>query len=144
MDLTRDAALALDAADPLAAGEIEERERVRAAIDAEAEAAFGRVDILVNNAGTSQRGPFAEIPDALWQADHTLLDVLVLDGDPADLLEVVDEVADREDEGACHMLLDHGSSLTAVSGQMPRAPVSRNRATAPGTYGETSPPSEAT
>ena len=38
----------------------------------EAEAALGRVDILVNNAGTSQRGPFAEIPDALWQADLDL------------------------------------------------------------------------
>jgi NAD(P)-dependent dehydrogenase (short-subunit alcohol dehydrogenase family) len=38
----------------------------------EAEAALGRVDILVNNAGTSQRGPFAEISDALWQADLDL------------------------------------------------------------------------
>jgi len=38
----------------------------------EAEAAFGQVDILVNNAGTSQRGPFAEISDALWQADLDL------------------------------------------------------------------------
>jgi 3-oxoacyl-[acyl-carrier protein] reductase len=38
----------------------------------EAEAAFGQVDILVNNAGTSQRGPFAEIDDALWQADLDL------------------------------------------------------------------------
>lgn len=38
----------------------------------EAEAALGRVDILVNNAGTSQRGPFAEISDSLWQADLDL------------------------------------------------------------------------
>ena len=38
----------------------------------EAEAAFGRVDILVNNAGTSQRGPFAGITDAVWQADLDL------------------------------------------------------------------------
>jgi 3-oxoacyl-[acyl-carrier protein] reductase len=38
----------------------------------EAEAAFGQVDILVNNAGTSQRGPFTEISDALWQADLDL------------------------------------------------------------------------
>lgn len=38
----------------------------------EAEAALGRVDILVNNAGTSQRGPFAEVSDALWQADLDL------------------------------------------------------------------------
>ncbi|MBW8269307.1 SDR family NAD(P)-dependent oxidoreductase [Caldovatus aquaticus] len=39
---------------------------------AEAERALGQVDILVNNAGTSQRGPFLEISDALWQADLDL------------------------------------------------------------------------
>jgi 3-oxoacyl-[acyl-carrier protein] reductase len=39
---------------------------------AEAERALGRVDILVNNAGTSQRGPFLEIDDALWQNDLDL------------------------------------------------------------------------
>jgi len=38
----------------------------------EAEAALGQVDILVNNAGTSQRGEFAEVSDALWQADLDL------------------------------------------------------------------------
>jgi NAD(P)-dependent dehydrogenase (short-subunit alcohol dehydrogenase family) len=38
----------------------------------EAEAALGPVDILVNNAGTSQRGPFLEVDDALWQADLDL------------------------------------------------------------------------
>ncbi|MBX9700090.1 MAG: SDR family NAD(P)-dependent oxidoreductase, partial [Acetobacteraceae bacterium] len=37
-----------------------------------AEAALGKVDILVNNAGTSQRGPFLEIDDALWQHDLDL------------------------------------------------------------------------
>lgn len=37
-----------------------------------AEKAFGKVDILVNNAGTSQRGPFPEISDALWQNDLDL------------------------------------------------------------------------
>ena len=37
-----------------------------------AEAAMGGVDILVNNAGTSQRGPFAELSDAQWQADLDL------------------------------------------------------------------------
>ena len=30
------------------------------------------VDVLVNNAGTSQRGPFMEVPDAMWQADLDL------------------------------------------------------------------------
>jgi NAD(P)-dependent dehydrogenase (short-subunit alcohol dehydrogenase family) len=37
-----------------------------------AAAALGQVDILVNNAGTSQRGPFLEISDALWQNDLDL------------------------------------------------------------------------
>jgi NAD(P)-dependent dehydrogenase (short-subunit alcohol dehydrogenase family) len=35
-------------------------------------AAFGQVDIVVNNAGTSQTGAFAEITDAVWQADLDL------------------------------------------------------------------------
>ncbi len=35
-------------------------------------AALGQVDILVNNAGTSQRGPFLEISDELWQHDLDL------------------------------------------------------------------------
>ncbi|NOG74096.1 SDR family oxidoreductase [Roseicella sp. DB1501] len=39
---------------------------------AAAEKAFGKLDILVNNAGTSQRGPFLEISDALWQNDLDL------------------------------------------------------------------------
>ena len=39
---------------------------------AEAAAALGPIDILVNNAGTSQRGPFMEVDDALWQADLDL------------------------------------------------------------------------
>jgi len=34
--------------------------------------ALGQVDILVNNAGTSQRGPFLEHSDAIWQADLDL------------------------------------------------------------------------
>lgn len=34
--------------------------------------ALGKIDILVNNAGTSQRGPFLEISDALWQDDLDL------------------------------------------------------------------------
>jgi len=39
---------------------------------ATAMAALGSIDILVNNAGTSQRGPFMEVDDALWQADLDL------------------------------------------------------------------------
>jgi 3-oxoacyl-[acyl-carrier protein] reductase len=38
----------------------------------DARAAFGAVDVLVNNAGTSQRGPFLEVSDALWQDDLDL------------------------------------------------------------------------
>ena len=43
----------------------------RKAYDA-AHAAFGQLDVLVNNAGTSQRGPFVEISDELWQHDLDL------------------------------------------------------------------------
>jgi 3-oxoacyl-[acyl-carrier protein] reductase len=39
---------------------------------AAAEKALGQVDILINNAGTSQRGPFLEVSDALWQNDLDL------------------------------------------------------------------------
>lgn len=38
----------------------------------EAENALGGIDILVNNAGTSQRGPFLEVSDELWQDDLDL------------------------------------------------------------------------
>ena len=34
--------------------------------------AFGKLDILVNNAGTSQRGPFLQVSDELWQSDLDL------------------------------------------------------------------------
>ncbi len=34
--------------------------------------ALGPIDILVNNAGTSQRGPFLEITDEVWQQDLDL------------------------------------------------------------------------
>jgi 3-oxoacyl-[acyl-carrier protein] reductase len=33
---------------------------------------LGQIDVLVNNAGTSQRGPFLEISDELWQHDLDL------------------------------------------------------------------------
>ena len=33
---------------------------------------MGRIDILVNNAGSSQRGPFVDIEDKVWQADIDL------------------------------------------------------------------------
>ena len=33
---------------------------------------FTRIDILVNNAGTSQRGPFLDVSDELWQNDLDL------------------------------------------------------------------------
>ena len=33
---------------------------------------LGPIDILVNNAGTSQRGPFLEVSDELWQNDLDL------------------------------------------------------------------------
>lgn len=46
-------------------------EGCRAAYEGTVEA-LGPVDILVNNAGTSQRGPFPEVDDALWQADLDL------------------------------------------------------------------------
>jgi 3-oxoacyl-[acyl-carrier protein] reductase len=43
-----------------------------AAAFAAAEKALGQVDILINNAGTSQRGPFLDVTDALWQNDLDL------------------------------------------------------------------------
>jgi 3-oxoacyl-[acyl-carrier protein] reductase len=38
----------------------------------QANAALGQIDVLVNNAGTSQRGPFLEVSDELWQNDIDL------------------------------------------------------------------------
>jgi NAD(P)-dependent dehydrogenase (short-subunit alcohol dehydrogenase family) len=43
-----------------------------AAAASAAAAAIGPIDILVNNAGTSQRGPFLDITDALWEDDLNL------------------------------------------------------------------------
>ena len=36
-----------------------------------ADKALGQIDVLVNNAGTSQRGPFVEITDEVWQTIST-------------------------------------------------------------------------
>ncbi|MBT3305304.1 MAG: SDR family oxidoreductase [Alphaproteobacteria bacterium] len=41
-------------------------------IFAEAKDALGSIDILVNNAGSSQKGPFEDITDDIWQADIDL------------------------------------------------------------------------
>ena len=38
----------------------------------EIKTAYGQLDILINNAGTSQRGPFLNITDELWQDDLDL------------------------------------------------------------------------
>ncbi|MBS7788711.1 SDR family oxidoreductase [Roseococcus sp. SDR] len=43
-----------------------------AAAASAAAAAIGPIDILVNNAGTSQRGPFLDISDDLWEDDLNL------------------------------------------------------------------------
>ena len=51
--------------------DISTAEGCQAAYDA-AVGAIGPLDILVNNAGTSQRGPFLEVSDALWQNDLDL------------------------------------------------------------------------
>lgn len=42
------------------------------AVFREAVEAMGQVDILVNNAGSSQRAPFADVTDDMWQADIDL------------------------------------------------------------------------
>lgn len=51
--------------------DIRSAEGCAAAVSA-AVAAIGPIDILVNNAGTSQRGPFMDITDALWEDDLNL------------------------------------------------------------------------
>ncbi len=53
------------------AGDVSTAEGCQAAYEAAGEA-MGQVDVLVNNAGSSQRGPFAEITDEVWQADIDL------------------------------------------------------------------------
>jgi NAD(P)-dependent dehydrogenase (short-subunit alcohol dehydrogenase family) len=50
---------------------------IRKAVDCEsvfkaAVAGLGQVDVLVNNAGTSQRAPFEQVSDELWQDDLDL------------------------------------------------------------------------
>ncbi|MEK9724244.1 MAG: SDR family oxidoreductase [Rhodospirillaceae bacterium] len=53
------------------AADIRTAEGCAGAVDT-AVAALGPIDILINNAGTSQRGPFLEISDELWQEDLDL------------------------------------------------------------------------
>jgi NAD(P)-dependent dehydrogenase (short-subunit alcohol dehydrogenase family) len=53
------------------AADVGTAEGCRKAFEA-AEKAFGQLDVLVNNAGTSQRGPFVEITDEVWQHDIDL------------------------------------------------------------------------
>ena len=48
------------------------RRRVAARPTSPASSALGQIDVLVNNAGTSQRGPFLEVSDELWQHDIDL------------------------------------------------------------------------
>ncbi len=43
-----------------------------ARVVAEAEQELGGIDVLVNNAGTSQRGPFLDVTDDVWQDDLDL------------------------------------------------------------------------
>jgi len=53
------------------AADVSTAEGCRRSYGAAAEA-LGHIDVLVNNAGTSQRGPFEEISDELWQNDLDL------------------------------------------------------------------------
>ena len=52
-------------------GDVSTAEGCQAAFDT-AVGAMGQVDVLVNNAGSSQRMPFADISDEIWQADLDL------------------------------------------------------------------------
>jgi NAD(P)-dependent dehydrogenase (short-subunit alcohol dehydrogenase family) len=51
--------------------DVAQPEGVRTAYEA-AVNGLGKIDIVVNNAGTSQRGPFQEISDEIWQQDLDL------------------------------------------------------------------------
>ena len=52
-------------------GDVSTAEGCKAVYDA-AVKALGQVDVVVNNAGSSQRGPFNDISDEIWQADIDL------------------------------------------------------------------------
>src|SRR4051812_33771107 len=51
--------------------DVAKTEDVRKAYE-RAETGLGKIDILINNAGTSQRGPFQDISDEVWQQDLDL------------------------------------------------------------------------
>jgi NAD(P)-dependent dehydrogenase (short-subunit alcohol dehydrogenase family) len=53
------------------AADVGTQEGCRKAFEA-ADKGLGQLDVLVNNAGTSQRGPFVEITDEVWQQDIDL------------------------------------------------------------------------
>ena len=52
-------------------GDVSTADGCQAAYEAARES-MGQVDVLVNNAGSSQRGPFIEVTDEIWQADIDL------------------------------------------------------------------------
>ncbi len=52
-------------------GDVSTADGCQAVFD-DAVAAMGQVDVVVNNAGSSQRGPFADVTDEVWQADIDL------------------------------------------------------------------------
>ena len=72
LEQARDAILQNADAEVVAiAGDITDAEQCKR-VYGQAKDALGPIDILVNNAGSSQKGPFEEITDDIWQADLDL------------------------------------------------------------------------